>query len=210
MKEQCYENLLNIKTLYSNDIESESIHYNGYEPTSYEDLNNFFIEYELKSTDSIIDFGSGKGRLNFYLNYQFKCRVIGIEMNEEFHNQALLNKEHYLEKYDIDEGKVKFLCVLAEEYKIKEEDNKFYFFNPFSVDIFMKVIDNILGSVYQFKRDVEIILFYPADEYVFFLEQYTLFTEVKEVRLKDYKYDKRERFVVYKMGFYEDGRVEEN
>ena len=201
MKEQCYEELLNIKTLYTNDLESASIHYNGYEPTSYEDLNNFFIEYELKERDSIIDFGSGKGRLNFYLNYQFKCNVIGIEMNEDFHKQALINKERYLEKYDIKQDKINFICALAQEYEIKKADNKFYFFNPFSVNIFMQVLDNILGSIYQFKRGADIILFYPADEYIFFLEKYTLFSLVKEVKLSGFKYDKRERFVVYRMDF---------
>ena len=208
MKEQYYENLLSIKTAGKQDLEETSIHYNRYEPTSYEALNTLFEEYKINENDSVIDFGCGKGRLNFYLNHFFRCTVTGIEMNKYFYKQALSNKKDYIEKQKVKEDKVSFVCTFAQEYEIKEEDNKFYFFNPFSVEIFMKVLDNILGSVYEFKRDVELILYYPSDDYIFFLEQYTVFSLVKEVRMDDFKTDSRDRFVVYKMSFSEDGSLE--
>ena len=71
----------------------------------------------------------------------------------------------------------------------------------------MKVLDNILGSVYEFKRDVELVLFYPSDDYIFFLEQYTLFNLEKEIRLESFKDDSRDRFLIYKISFDEDGNL---
>lgn len=170
MDEQHYENILNIKTTGKQDLNETTIHYNRYEPTDYDVLNKLCKEYNFKSTDSVVDFGCGKGRLNFYLNYFYKCKTTGIEMNNYFYKQALENRKSYLEKYKKDEEKVNFICILAEKYIINKEDNKFYFFNPFSVEIFMKVVDNILGSVYENNREIEIILFYPSDDYIFFLE----------------------------------------
>ena len=208
MKEQYYENLLNIKTAGKQDLEETSIHYNRYEPTNYDWLNDLFKEYKLTESDSVIDFGCGKGRLNFYLNYLFNCEVTGIEMNKYFYKQALSNKKDYIEKHRVKDDKVNFVCTFAQKYEIREKDNKFYFFNPFSVEIFMKVLDNILGSVYEFKRDIELIIFYPSDDYIFFLEQYTVFSLVKEVRLKDFESDGRDRFVIYRMTFDEEGNLE--
>lgn len=207
MKEQYYENLLNIKTSGKQDLDETTIHYNRYEPTSYESLNKLFEEYKITINDSVVDFGCGKGRLNFYLNYLFNCNVTGIEMNAYFFKQALSNKKCYLSKTKAQNDKIDFVCTLAQEYQIKKNDNKFYFFNPFSVEIFMKVLDNILGSVYEFKRDIELILFYPSDDYIFFLNEYTLFSLKKEIRLDTFKTDSRDRFLIYNMSFDDNGNL---
>lgn len=202
MKEQYYENKLNIKTVGKQNLEEASIHYNRYEPTEYEALEKLCEEYKLNSNDSVVDFGCGKGRLNFYLNYLFKCKVTGIEMNNYLYKQAINNKKSYLKKYKVCEEEIKFICTFAEKYEIKVIDNKFYFFNPFSVEIFMKVIDNIIGSAYEKKRCIEIILFYPSDEYMFFLNEYTLFELKKEIRLDNYDKDVRNKFLIYKLEYY--------
>lgn len=201
MNEQYYEELLNIKTNKKQDLDETSIHYNRYEPTEYSALNELFKHYKLKESDSIIDFGCGMGRLNFFISYLFNSKVTGIEMNHYFYKQALINKEHFLEKYNKDQSKINFSCILAEKYKINKTDNKFYFFNPFSVQIFMKVLDNILESVYEYKRAIELILFYPSDDYIFFLENYTFFMLYKEIRLESFKTDSRERFLIYKLAY---------
>lgn len=201
MKEQDYESLLNIKTSGKQDLDETTMHYNRYEPTDYEALDKLFEEYKIDSKDFVVDFGCGKGRLNFYLNYFYKCNVTGIEMNNYFYKQALNNKKSYLEKYKEDEENINFICTFVEKYNIKEKENKFYFFNPFSVEIFMKVIDNIIGSAYENKRNIEIILFYPSDDYIFFLENYTLFMLEKEIKLDNFKNDSRDRFLVYKLAY---------
>lgn len=81
MDEFQFENILNIKTCGEQKIFNESIHYNRYEPTSYFALQTLFNEYELNNFDNIIDFGCGKGRLNFFIDYFYNIKVTGIELN---------------------------------------------------------------------------------------------------------------------------------
>ncbi|MGL4989699.1 MAG: methyltransferase [Sarcina sp.] len=201
MEESYYEMLLGIKTLGKQDIEEATIHYNRYEPTEYTVLKRLFENYNLESNDCVIDFGCGKGRLNFYINYYFNCDVVGIEMNKYLYKKAIENKKEYLKKHNSN-SKIEFVCELAQNYKIEKNANKFYFFNPFSVEIFMKIIDNILGSFYEKQRVIDIILFYPSDDYVFFMENYTMFNLFNEIKMDDFKKDDRDRILVYRLNIF--------
>ncbi|MGX6444725.1 methyltransferase [Neobacillus sp. K501] len=202
MNDQYYDALLNIKTVGVQKGFSESLHYHRYEPTPYSALERLFADYELQQSDQIVDFGCGKGRLNFFLHHRFHMTVMGIEMNESFFQDALENKKRFLEKHRKRKDKIHFLHCKAEEYEIQPEDNRFYFFNPFSIQIFMKIIINILGSVEQFERDIEIILYYPSEDYIFFLENQTPFTLKREIKLHGmYEQNVNERFLIYENSY---------
>ena len=173
MKEQYFEKLLNIKTSGEQKIFNESLHYNRYEPTSYDVLEAMCSQYEFSKEDSLIDFGCGKGRLNFYLSQ---------------------NK--------VKEDKLNFINCFAERYPIDSKDNKFYFFNPFSEQIFIKVVGNILDSVSNHERPVDIILYYPSDDYIYYLENYTPFSLKKEIKIPNkYEYDSREKILIYELSY---------
>lgn len=200
MKEQDYEKLLNIKTSGEQKIFNESLHYHRYEATSYSVLEILSEQYPFTPEDRIVDFGSGKGRLNFYLNHYFAATVIGLEMNIFFYKQALDNKKDYFKKHKKKIDKIFFLNCLAEEYPIDCCDNKFYFFNPFSIQIFIKVLGNILLSVENTTRTVDIILYYPSYDYIFFLENNTPFTLFQEINLTTVSAnDPRHNFLVYRL-----------
>lgn len=202
VSDEHFEKILNIKTSGDQKVFYDSFHYNRYEATSYDALETLFKDYKLNESDSIVDFGCGKGRLNFYLNYSFNCHATGIEMNNYFYDMAFDNKKDYLKKHNKKEDKINFIKCFAENYEIKATDNKFYFFNPFSVQIFMKVLSNILISVEEFERTVDIILYYPSEDYIYYIEKCTAFTLKKEIRLPDlYELDGRERFLVYTLNF---------
>ncbi|MEH6938136.1 SAM-dependent methyltransferase [Bacillus sp. JJ664] len=195
MKEKYYDELLNIKTEGEQVGFNESLHYHRYEPTPYAALEILFKQYELKSTDRIVDFGCGKGRLNFYIHYLFNASVIGIEMNETFYLEAIQNKKLYVKK---DDEKIQFYHCFAENYEIQPLDNHFYFFNPFSIQIFMKIIKNILVSVETARREIEIVLYYVSDEYIYFLEYQTAFELKKEMIIPGlYERNQNERFLIY-------------
>ncbi|MBE6049107.1 MAG: methyltransferase [Clostridium sp.] len=197
-----FEKLLNIKTTGKQKNFNESNHYNIYEPTSYEALDCLFKEYSTNSSDSYIDFGCGKGRLNFYVNYHFDSKATGIEMNNYYYEEALHNKSNYLKKHKKKEDKISFLNTFAEKYQINSEDNKFYFFNPFSIQIFMKVVENILTSLEKHNRVIDIILYYPFEEYIYFLENCTSFELFKEIKVTSlYATDKNHRFLIYRYDY---------
>lgn len=197
MDENSYEKLLNIKTSKDRNKSNNSLHYNIYEPTSYFALDTLFNNYSLDSKDKIIDYGCGKGRLNFYLNYKFNVSVTGIEMNTFYYNEALQNKTSYLSKHKKSDKLINFENVLAQNYNIEADDNVFYFFNPFSVEIFITVINKIITSLYEHERKITIILYYPLEDYIFYLNN-TLFTLHKEIRVpKYYEKDNNFRFLIY-------------
>ena len=88
----------------------------------------------------------------------------------------------------------------AEGYDVEPDDNRFYLFNPFSVQIFQKVISNILLSVEQHPRSIDVILYYPTPEYIQFLEGNTAFELLKEVRVPElYDQNNNERFVIFRL-----------
>ncbi|MGL4338034.1 MAG: SAM-dependent methyltransferase [Turicibacter sp.] len=201
MNEKDYEKLLNIQTSGDQLGFNRSLHLNRYEPTLYEHLDILLKHYPIHCTDHVIDFGCGKGRLNFYLHHTTKATITGIEMNEEFYEAALQNKIAYLKKNKKSEDKIHFICCYAQDYNIQPQDNKFYFFNPFSVQIFMKVIENILISLETNSREVDLILYYPADDYIYYLESCTAFEFIQEVPLSNHKRDPRERFAIYHLSY---------
>lgn len=202
MKEPNYDELLNIKTEGTQRGFNKSFHYHRYEPTPYNALEKLFAEYELTSSDHIVDFGCGKGRLNFFIHYLFNASVTGVEMNENLYEEAMENKANYLVKAKGNKGEIQFQCCFAEKYEINPLDNRFYFFNPFTIPIFWKIINHILVSVEKFKREVDVILYYPSEDYIFYLENHTSFELLKEIHLPGlYENNANERFLIYRLAY---------
>lgn len=200
MTEQSYDQVLNITTVGNQKGFHKSLHYHRYEPTPYQALEQLFQIYELNSGDHVVDFGCGKGRLNFYLHHRFHVNVVGIEMDETFYQEALGNRQNYLKKYKNGSTKIHFQCCMAQEYEIHSFDNRFYFFNPFSLQVFIQVVNRILLSVEEMEREVDLILYYPSDEYIYFLETQTAFEMFQEVQLKGkYEQNSDERFLIYRL-----------
>ncbi|WP_026564386.1 methyltransferase [Bacillus sp. UNC41MFS5] len=200
MKEYHYDKLMGIKTGGDQKGFHKSFHYHRYEPTPYSALEELFTHYQVSRNDRIIDFGCGKGRLNFFIHYHFHATVIGIEMSRDFYQEAIENRKKYHQTTHSINGDIFFHCCLAEEYQINPLDNRFYFFNPFSIQIFMKIINNILLSVENAKRDVEIILYYPSDDYIYYLENDTMFELKKEIILPYvHEHNPNERFLIYRL-----------
>lgn len=200
MTEKQFEKLLCINTIKEQKNFNESIHYNRYEATPYNALDLFFKEYPCSSTDYIIDFGCGKGRLAFFANHFYNANVTGIEMNVEYYNSCLDNKSSYISTHPNTVNKIHFINDFAQKYSLSAKDNKFYFFNPFSVQIFINVINNILISFEKFQRNIDIILYYPSDDYIYHLENFTPFKFEGSVKIPMlFDKDSRELFLVYRL-----------
>jgi SAM-dependent methyltransferase len=191
------DKLLNIKTETVQKSSYESHHYNRYEPTPYEVLDRLFQFVDFEKTDNVVDFGCGSGRLNFYIHYRFQSTVMGVEMNEYLYGQALENRKNYRSRFADASKKVQFQNCLAQDYRISTEENVFYFFNPFSVRIFMAVVNNVLQSLEETHREIQLILYYAPEDYIFFLENQTAFHLEKEILLPGNAYEK---LLIYSFG----------
>ncbi|NLM76043.1 MAG: methyltransferase [Clostridiaceae bacterium] len=198
MAERKLDRLLGIRTVGLREWKNGEIHYNRYEATPYKALDIFSENYKFKKTDKVVDFGCGRGRVAFYLHNRFHIPVTGIEANDKTFEEALENKEKYMMRAKHINAPIKFKFGLAQHYKIDKTENCFYFFNPFSVHIFRKVVKNILHSVEKHRRTVDLILYYPIREYKDFLEADTPFSVIDKIRVPDAS-NKKEKFLIYRL-----------
>ncbi len=189
LTEQQIDLKLNITTTGTRSS-SHKQHY-AYEPTPYNDLFLLFKKIKLKSSDYFVDFGSGKGRVCFLVNYLFSSSVKGIEANAHTYGDALANLKNYQTKAKTND-KIAFHLGLAEKHIIAAQDNIFFFFNPFTVQIFKKVITNIISSVKENPRKITIILAYPIIEYVSYIIDHTnlIVKDYIEGTKNDHKFNK--------------------
>jgi SAM-dependent methyltransferase len=204
--EKMFDTFLGIKTIegisnaqFNNDIDSQN---NIYQATYYRDLVTLFDEVSLEPEDTLVDFGCGLGRVLFYCNQRHYCKTTGIEQDSSLYENLLTNARSYQSKFLEQEERMSFLNISADTYDIVEEDNYFYFFNPFSAEIFQKVIDNIIESVKSNPRDINVIIYYPTFEYQRIIRDSKLFVLKKIIKLSGYEEDPDEKVLVYHLSKY--------
>lgn len=197
LAERKFDQMLHVRTTGLREWRNQTDQYNRYEATPYAALEKLVQHYKFKKDDHVVDFGSGRGRVSFYIHYHFNIPVTGVEVNEVTYEEAMYNKALYRQKNKRLKAPIRFEFGLAENYDIQPEENVFYFFNPFSVTIFQQVVQNILCSVEKHKRTVDIILYYPLPEYKKFLKKETPFKLINKVKAYS-NHGKHGKFLIYR------------
>ena len=195
MKEEKWDKLLQIRTTGRDDSHADQYRY-PYEPTPYPVLERLANSGYIRKGNTLLDYGCGKGRVEFFLSWQTRCRSIGIEYDERIYEKAVENQN-----MSSVSGRVTFQAVDAGEFPVPESVDRIYFFNPFSLEILQKVISRIRDSYYEAPREILLFFYYPSDEYISFLmtvNELTFYDEIDCVDLYDGK-DSRERIVIFKM-----------
>lgn len=195
MIEKEMDRLLKIKTVGIREWSAQSSHYNRYEATPYVALQRLLSVYPLSSTDELVDFGCGKGRVSIYLHHISGCSVTGVEMSGQLYQEALANRQSYSQINRKAIQSLQFEHELAEKYRIPITANCFYFFNPFSLSIFSQVLRNIQQSVEEAPRTISLIMFYPTIEYLQFIEKQYEFQQLIDIQTDEK--DEDERFVIF-------------
>src|SRR5690606_39212382 len=196
MSAKKYDRELGIRTVGLREWDGHS-HYNRYEATPYEALDVLFQSYSLGHHERVVDFGCGRGRVAFYIHRRFQIPVVGIEAHDLTFNEALDNKYTYRLKAKDIPVPIEFKFGLAEHYKVKPVDTCFYFFNPFSSKVFAKVMKNIITSIKQAPRTVDVILFYPLPEYKEVVRKYP-FRKINKIRVPGAE-DPYDKFIIYRL-----------
>lgn len=197
MKEDIYENkwdkLLKIHTMGRDDSNADQYHY-PYEPTPYAVLERLANTGYIRKGNTLLDYGCGKGRVDFFLSYQTRCHSIGIEYDERIYRKAIENKEKA-----VSSEKITFKEENAEQFLIPEDVDRIYFFNPFSLEILQKVIHRILESYYEKTREIKLFFYYPSDEYISYLMTIDEFMFSDEIDCRDLfpGNDMRERIIIF-------------
>lgn len=159
-KEQEWDKLLKIRTSGRDDSHSDQYHY-PYEPTPYCVLERLAESGWIGKRNVLLDYGTGKGRVCFFLSYQTGCRSVGIEYEERIYAGAAANLER-----SVCGRKVSFVQDDAGQYRVGPEVDRCYFFNPFSEEILRRVLARIKESWYENPRQILLFFYYPSEEYV--------------------------------------------
>ena len=191
--EKTWDKLLKIKTTGRDDSNSDQYRY-PYEPTPYGVLERLANSGYIGKKDVVLDYGCGKGRVDFFLSYQTKARTIGIEYDERIYQSAIENQKNAVSK-----DNTEFILERAENYEVPDVVNRCYFFNPFSVELLRKVIARIVKSYYENPREMFLMFYYPSEEYISYLltvDELEFYDEIDCGDLFEKK-DSREQIMIF-------------
>lgn len=196
MNEEQWDKLLRIKTSGRDDSHSDQYRY-PYEPTPYPVLERLADSGYIRKGNTLLDYGCGKGRADFFLSWQTRCRSIGVEYDRRIYEKALENQ-----KSAASSGRTAFEEADAEHFSVPENVDRIYFFNPFSIELLQKVMSRILESYYEIPREILLFFYYPSDEYVSFLMTVDELTFLDEIGCGDLfeGRDERERIMIFECG----------
>ena len=194
--ENTWDKLLQIKTTGRDDSNSDQYCY-PYEPTPYSVLERLANSGLIRKKEVVLDYGCGKGRVDFFLAYQARANTIGIEYDERIYQSAMMNQ-----KTAVSGAKTRFELAKAEGYVVPTEVKHCYFFNPFSVELLHKVIARILESYYENPREMYLFFYYPSDEYISYLMTVDELEFYDEISCDDLfeGHDNREQIMIFRIG----------
>lgn len=161
--ENAWDKRLQIRTTGRDEENADRYRY-PYEPTPYTVLERLVKYSRIGEDDVVLDYGCGKGRVEFFLSQQTKAQTIGVEYDQRIYKSAMENKKTATAR-----AKTRFALAKAETYVVPVEVNRCYFFNPFSVEILHKVLARVLESYYENPREVLLFFYYPSEEYLSYL-----------------------------------------
>ena len=193
--EQQWDKLLKIKTSGRDDTKSDCFRY-PYEPTPYSVLERLANSGFIRKKDVLLDYGCGKGRVDFFLAYQTGAKCVGVEYDERIIAVAKENSETA-----VSAQKVELVLGNAETYKVPEKVNRIFFFNPFSVEILQKALARILESYYDSPRELKLFFYFPSPEYISYLmtvDELSFYDEIDCSDLFEENSD-REKIVIFQL-----------
>ena len=194
-KEHAWDQLLQIKTGGRDDLLSDEYRF-PYEPTPYCVLERLADSGLIGEADVVLDYGCGKGRVEFFLSHETGAKTIGVEYDGRIYADAMENRETA-------RGKGDFVLANGETYQVPPEVNRCYFFNPFSVEILHKVMARIMESWYETPREVLLFFYYPSDEYISYLMTVDELEFYDEIECDDlFTGDPRERILIFSLPDY--------
>lgn len=194
--EEKWDKLLKIKTSGRDDTLADQYRY-PYEPTPYSVLERLANTGYIRKGNTLLDYGCGKGRVDYFLSYQTRCHSIGIEYDERIYKKAMENQATA-----VSGNRVQIEMENAEWFIIPKDVDRIYFFNPFALEILRKVMHRILDSYYESPRKLQLFFYYPSDEYVSYLMTVGELMFLDEVDCRDLfaGNDTREKIIVFELG----------
>ncbi len=148
----------------------------GYEATDWISFKSVLKRLDIKSTDTFLDLGSGKGRaLLIASEFPFR-KIIGVEISKELCDLARKNVERYLQRKKAQCGHIEIVNANAFTYRVPSEVSVLYLADPFPGKTLDRVLNNLVGLV---KIDLRrVLVIYGGSQ---FCGKFTAFSNIKEL-----------------------------
>ena len=198
ISEQEWEQVLQIKTTGRDDSRSDAEHH-PYEPTDYCVLERLANSGYITKQNTLIDYGSGKGRVSIFMANQTRCHSIGIEYDERLYERAIVNGESPAAK-----NRVSFVLGDAATYILPDNADRCFFFNPFALHTIKRVLGNIFDSLYHHPREILLFFYYVNEEVENFLNNHVRLEAEEIIQCGDLfqETDEKERILVYRVNMF--------
>lgn len=195
MDEQEWEHILGIKTTGRDDSQSDGEHH-PYEPTDYCVLERLANSGYMGKKNTLIDYGSGKGRISFFLAYQTRCHAIGVEYDRRLWEKAMTNS-----RTAVSGCRVTFVLKDAAVYEVPTEADCFFFFNPFGLHTLKLVLKQMFDSYYRLPRTMRLFFYYPYEQTEAFLTHHDGLIVEERIDCRDLflEDDDREQILVLRL-----------
>ena len=196
--DQEWESILQIKTTGRDDSRSDREHH-PYEPTDYCVLERLANSGYITKQNTLIDYGSGKGRVSIFMANQTRCHSIGIEYDERLYERAIVNGESPAAK-----NRVSFALGDAATYTLPDNADRCFFFNPFALHTIKRVLGNIFDSLYHHPREILLFFYYVNEEVENFLNNHVRLEAEESIQCGDLfqERDEKERILVYRVNVF--------
>ena len=137
-----------------------------YQGANYYLLEKVFDHLQtIEANQNLLDYGCGKGRVLAVAAYYGFSKITGVEFAEELCEMARKNIIPVQQKFS--QKIFNVIHANAVDYKIENDTNVFFFFNPFDEVVMLAVVKNILASIKENPREVYVVYLNPIHKEIF-------------------------------------------
>lgn len=114
---------------------------------------------------NLLDFGCGKGRVLAVAAYYGFLKITGVEFAKEL--CVVARKNIAPVQHEFPDKIFNVIHANAVDYKIENNTNVFFFFNPFDEVVMLVVVKNILLSLKENPREIYVVYINPVHKEIF-------------------------------------------
>ena len=204
--EKTWEERLHIRTTGRDGFKVDERHH-AYEPTPYVCLERLEEAGYITAENTVLDYGSGKGRVPIFLAERTGCRAIGVDFDAWMVKKAEANRDAWAsfkgDKAASCRERIRFVCAEAEDFDPSLAD-RFFNFNPFPSAVLRSTLKKILrlwrNEFAPEGKTAYLFFYYPSDEYVSALMKEDELCFEDEISCRDLfpKGSEREKILVFR------------
>ncbi len=147
-------------------------HTRKYQATPYHVLKEIFERIAFNDL-TILDIGSGKGRILYFALEKGSKKAIGVELSQELNEAAYRNLDNF------SPTQYKLICDTVLNYDYADVPDVIFLFNPFDSEILKQMIDRLNYAMKRFEFSPLIVLINPIRVHWFLMNGFKIIDKIE-------------------------------